>query len=393
MKDIVIVANFISAFNESSNNRFTYLASLLSQSDSVEIISSNFSHLTKSKRNEDVNNKPYKVTLISEIGYKKNITPKRFLSHYLWGKKVISYIKARRKPDIVYCAIPSLTVAAGLADYCKDNGVKFIIDIQDLWPEAFKMVFNPPLIGSLLYYPFTLYSNKAYKNADAICAVSKTYCKRAISVNYKCNKAQTVFLGTKLSTFDENAKNNKIKKNKNELLLAYCGTLGASYDISCVIDALALVKKSKVVPPKFIIMGDGPMKTEFEAYAKRKKVQALFTGRLPYDQMCGWLSSCDITVNPIKNGAAQSIINKHADYAAAGLPVINTQECKEYRCLVEKYKMGINCRNESAEDIANAIIKLVHDNKMRIAMGKNARKCAVDCFDRENTYLKILRLF
>lgn len=68
--------------------------------------------------------------------------------------------------------------------------------------------------------------------------------------------------------------------------------------------------------------------------------------------MCGILKSCDIAVNPIMHGAAQSIINKHADYAASGIPVLNTQESKEYRKLVDEYKMGFNCDSNDANDLA-----------------------------------------
>ena len=72
-------------------------------------------------------------------------------------------------------------------------------------------------------------------------------------------------------------------------------------------------------------MGDGPLKEEFENYAEEKKVDCQFTGRLEYEKMVGLLCSCDIAVNPIKKGSAGSIINKVGDYAAAGLPVINTK--------------------------------------------------------------------
>ena len=94
---------------------------------------------------------------------------------------------------------------------------------------------------------------------------------------------------------------------------------------------------------KFIVMGDGPLKSEFEDYAREKNVNAEFLGRLEYEKMTGILCACDIAVNPIKAKSAGSIINKVADYAAAGLPVINTQECEEYRNLVENYKIGFNC--------------------------------------------------
>ena len=102
--------------------------------------------------------------------------------------------------------------------------------------------------------------------------------------------------------------------------------------------------------------------------------------------MCGVLSSCDIVVNPIVPNAAQSIINKHADYAASGLPVISTQECPEYRNLVETYKMGFNCRCGGAEDLAEKLALLINDPELRREMGQNARKCAQERFDRKITY-------
>lgn len=185
-------------------------------------------------------------------------------------------------------------------------------------------------------------------------------------------------------TFDRYAAENPIlKKNTNEIWLAYCGTLGSSYDLTCVIDALAILKNLKL---RFIVMGDGPKKAEFERYAKKKKVSTVFTGRLSYDSMCSLLSACDITVNPIANMAAQSIINKHADYAASGLPVVSTQENEEYRNLVEEYQMGFNCRNNDSDDLADKIKRLVGDDKLRVQMGGNARRCAEECFDRKVMY-------
>ena len=83
--------------------------------------------------------------------------------------------------------------------------------------------------------------------------------------------------------------------------------------------------------------------TNFKRYAKELNVDAVFYGRLSYEKMCGEISECDVAVNPIVHGAAQSIINKHADYAAAGIPIINTQEAMEYRNLIDDYRCGINC--------------------------------------------------
>lgn len=393
MKDIVIIANFASGLVGDDNNRFPYLAAMLAKINHVELVTSDFDHGSKKKRTS-VAKYSFKITLLNEPGYKKNICLRRFWSHFVFGKNVFKYLKTRTKPDVVYCAMPSLTAAAAVSNYCKKNGIRFIIDVQDLWPEAFQMVLNIPAVDKILFAPFRCLANKAYRYADEIVAVSRTYMDRAKVVNKTGAKGIPVFLGTNLDTFDNNAKNNKVtKSDSSELWLAYCGTLGSSYDLTCVFDALKIVKNSGIENVKFFVMGDGPRKSEFELYAKKLQLNVVFTGCLPYAQMCGLLSSCDIAINPIMPRAAQSIINKHADYAAAGIPVINTQECLEYRNLVDKYKMGFNCKNNDALNLAQMIERLIMNPDLRIEMGNNARKCAEEKFNRKNTYAEIIGLF
>lgn len=125
---------------------------------------------------------------------------------------------------------------------------------------------------------------------------------------------------------------------------------------------------------------------------KKKKVDCQFTGRLEYEKMVGLLCSCDIAVNPIKKGSAGSIINKVGDYAAAGLPVINTQENNEYRNLVEEYKIGFNCENNNSNDLAEKINILWNDEKSRKEFGNNNRKLAEKKFNRNRTYNEIVKL-
>ena len=389
--DIVILADFCGTLLPSSNNRFIYLANILSEHNDVEIITSDFRHNTKTYIDKDIPHYKFKITFLHEPSYDKNVCLKRFYSHYVWGNNVSKYLEKRKKPDVIYCALPTLKASKNAVNYCKKNNVRFIIDIQDLWPEAFKMVFNVPVLSDLIFAPLTAMANAIYKQADEIIAVSDTYCQRALKVNEKCKKAHTIFLGTNLDTFDKNATNTPIlSKNDDELWLAYCGTLGSSYDLTNVFDALNIIKKQGIKPPKFIIMGSGPRKQEFEEYANNKNIDCVFTDRLPYDQMCALLCECDITINPITHNAAQSIINKHADYAASGLPVISTQECKEYIDLVNQYNMGFNCQNGNEKDVAEKIIKLINDKELRCEMGKNARRCAEEKFDRKNSYNEII---
>lgn len=393
MKDIVVIANFPGNLTGNGNGRFVYLCNEMSEENRVEMITTDFDHVKKTPRESSDNEWKFKITYLHELGYKKNVSIRRFFSHYTWGKEVNEYLKKRKTPDVVYCAVPSLKAALAAAKYCKKNNVRFIIDIQDLWPEAFKMVLRIPIVSDVLFFPFNMLANKIYKSADEIIAVSDAYVQRALTVNKKCNVGHTVYLGTKVETFDEGAKGTPVyDKKDDEIWLGYCGSLSVSYDIPNLILAVKKLYEKGHKKIKLIIMGDGGYRQQYETIAEEAKVDAVFTGKLPYGQMCAQLKECDIVVNPIKGGSAASIINKHGDYAASGLPVVNSQDSLEYRNLVEQYNMGLNCNNEDAEDMANKIEQLINSEDVRSEMGMNARRCAEEKFDRKVTYLKILEV-
>lgn len=391
---VLIIANYINLPNEIGNCRFMYIANLLSKNNSVEIITSAFSHINKSKRKkEKYNSENITISLIDEPGYSKNISLKRIYSHKILSFNLKKYLsKLEYIPDIIYCATPSLDFAKEAAKFANKKNIRFIVDVQDLWPEAFKMIFNIPLINNLIFYPMKKKANYIYSRADEIVAVSETYCNRALKVNKKTSKGLSVFLGTDLEYFDKCKENNKIEFNDKFIRIAYIGTLGHSYNIKFVIDAIKVLNNKGIDNIKFIIMGDGPLKLEFEEYAKEKNINCEFTGRLKYEKMVGLLCACQIAINPIKSKSAGSIINKVGDYAAAGLPVINSQENEEYRRLIKEKEIGINVKNSDINDMADAIEKMCIDYHKRNVYGKNNRILAEKLFDRKKTYIKISSL-
>ncbi len=299
-----MIAHFCSDFDGKGNNRFNYIADLISQFEyDVELVTTDFSHDTKKRRGEIFDQYDYKITMLYEPGYSKNVSLKRFYSHYVMGRNLKKYFKTRKKPDIIYCAVPSLDMAEVTAEYAKKNNIRFIIDIQDLWPEAFNMVFNVPFVSDIIFYPMKKQADYIYREADVIIAVSNTYVERASRVNEMSQRNQSIFLGTELSSFDSFEQQNKfMDKPGDEIWHAYIGTLGHSYDLTYVIDALKILQDKGIGNIKFVVMGDGPLKKGFEKYAKERQIYAEFTGRLGYGKMVGILTACDIAVNPIIQG-------------------------------------------------------------------------------------------
>ncbi|MEG2688009.1 MAG: hypothetical protein RSA24_02445, partial [Clostridia bacterium] len=175
--NICIIANFVPEPYDKTNNRFVYLAKMLAINNNVTLLTSSFSHEDKAQKKEkkfEFSN--LKIVNVQESGYPKNICIKRFVSHYGFGKQIGKYLNMMPETlDVVYLAVPSLTCGISAVKFCKKNGVRLILDVQDLWPEAFKMIFNPPILGKIIYAPFYKIANTIYKNADEIVAVSDTY--------------------------------------------------------------------------------------------------------------------------------------------------------------------------------------------------------------------------
>ena len=393
--DVVLVCNFWHFEFEKESSRYRSLAEVISKNDkyNLEVVTSSFRHQTKKQRNSDEINKiktDYKVTLLTEPSYKKNISIKRFLSHRKLAKNISKYLKQRKRPDLIILSVPSLSVGSAVSKFAKRNNIKLIVDIQDLWPEAFKMAFNVPVISDLAFYPMKLQANRIYSRADEIMAVSNTYVNRG-KENNSC-EGFPLFIGTDSRIVEKSINGKEINKPENEFWVGYVGALGHSYDITTVIKAIDILNKQGIDNIVFKIMGEGVLADKFKEIAQEYRVNCDFMGFLEYGEMMATLMKCDVAVNPIVGKSVSSIINKVSDYAMAGVPVVNTQNSEEYRNLIDEYKCGINCRNDDVNDIANAIRRLYNDEELRKDMGKNSQKLGVERFDRSKTYPEIFEI-
>lgn len=395
--DIIIVSQYMRNIEdfEGNNSRFVYIAKLLAKdsNNEVEIITSDFHHATKTHFSSIGELKGIKVTTLHEKGYPKNICLKRFGSHKELAKNVYKYLSNRKKPDVIYCAVPSLDVGEKVAKYCEKNNVKFIIDIQDLWPEAFQMVFNVPILRKLIFYPMKKQADYIYKTGDKVVAVSETYKNRALQVNDKDYEGLVVYLGTDLYELETKLKNQEIsyKKEDGEIWIGYLGTIGSSYDIKTALEAFQLIQEI-YDNVKFVLLGDGPLFEKYKKMSYDLNLNSDFLGRKEYIEAMKILEQCDIALNPLVKGSTGSIINKVGDYAALGLPVINSLQNKEYKILLNDYEAGINIKCEDSIEMRDKIIELIDNKVTRKMMGRNNKRLAEERFNRGHTYNKIINL-
>ena len=392
MKKILIVAANYMDLKISSNNRTNFLPQFLhNKGYDVELVTSNFNHHRK-EHIISVEIRDYKFTVLEETGYKKNVSIKRIISIFTYKKNLKKYLKSKESVDIVYTFVPAHSIANVAYKYAKRVNAKFVIDVRDLWPEAFRMVVKNELIHKILFYPFKKQADRTYKAADLVIAVSDTYKERALSVNKKNIKGETIYLGTSISDFDSYKNCCNITKPFNEIWIVYAGTLGNSYDLETLLKAYKIVLDSGYNNIKLHILGSGPKENSLKTLDSSLGTKVVFHGRLPYDQMASFISKCDIGLNPLIKESYGSIINKHADYAAAGLPVISSQITKEYVEMVNNNKLGYNISPGNELEMAECIIRMSENKNELILMGENHRNLAIKVFDRDIIYNKLLNL-
>lgn len=399
MKKIAVISMGVKLDNEKGYSRFRYIGDFLSDAGyQVDLITTTFQHWEKAQRNlDDIKKENYKFDLkfIYEPGYKKNIDLRRIRSHRIAAKNLRQLLEKEGDYDLIYCEIPPNDVALAAAEYAKSKDIPFVPDVNDLWPEAMRMVLDIPVISDILFYPLLRDAEKVYSLVSGIIGTSDEYRDRPLKKQKLNVPKKTVYVGNQIAEFDAGVVEYgpQIGKDEEEFWVSYAGTIGTSYDIkTMVLAGKELLNRGKN-QIKIKILGGGPLKEELETLAKEQECTNVeFVGYAPYPKMAAYLAKSDILVNSFVKKAPQSIVTKIGDYLAAGKPMINTCMSPEFRNKVEHDGFGINIMPEDVKVLADAIEKLYEDETGRTEMGKRARTIAEEQFDRPQSYKKIIEL-
>ena len=377
--------------------RYVYLATLLHEHGyDVDFITSGFQHWEKRQRDVehfDAGTDAYTIRFIEEPFYPKNMCPQRIWAHHVVAKRVSVYFDEHHDYDLIYCQIPPNDVAREIGKAAQKFNIPFVVDVNDLWPEAFRVALDIPVLSDILFSPFYRQAKAVYQMADAMVGTSDEYRERGLRDARSDIPSETVYVGNQLCEFDAGVAANasQIDKPAGDIWVSYAGTLSACYDLETLVNAMALVQKSHP-EAKLQILGDGSERENLKAAAQSCGASVTFHGYLPYDQMAAWLSKSDITINSLVEKAAQSIVTKIGDYLAAGKPMVNTSCSKEFRAKVEADGFGVNVKPGDAEGMARVLVDLIEDSSRRAQMGEKARAIAEEQFDRPHSYLKTVRL-
>ena len=385
---------------EGGYKRTLYLFNMMREMGyTVTLLTSDFNHYGKKQRDIKKFREEYpefkNIEMVHITPYKKNVSLQRWRSGKEWVREATKWVEEHYHDyDIVYGCMPDATVKH-IDEICHSNGLKLVVDIRDLWPEVFRILLKKEWIYRIATYRWKRSADRSYAAADELVAVSNEYLQRGLQANTKSKHPLAVYIGAVFNKFYAGVEKYapQIEKCEHETWVTYAGTLGNTYDLYTLMDAALSLQNSGKKHIMFKILGQGPEGDNLKRYVAEKKINNVdFVGFVDYEIMAAYLSKSDMTINSVKRRASQSIINKVADYFAAGVPCLNGSSCQEMRDLIDNYHAGLNFEAENVDSLVEAILIIDSDKEMAKEYGENAKKLAKEKFDRSVTYHQIVNL-
>lgn len=391
-KDIL----FVAPFNQMSASTPCRAQSVINvfrgSADMITFITTDFDHGRKRPKGElpiDVGGVKCKYLHVSI--YDKNLSVGRLRSHCEFAIGLNKYLKSLpTSPDFVYCAMPTSSSAYVCAKYCKKHGVKFVIDVIDLWPDSLLPLTKGSGVIKTILLPWSYLTRYAYRHADVILGESVKYVMEAKKYN---KKAQTIpiYLGVDMNLIAKVKTERPVTliKPEDEVWIAYAGSLGVSYDFQTLLNAVKIINgKYKY---KLWFIGDGVRRDEVATCIADSGLNAEITGFLPYQQLLGYLSYCDIAVNIFRECTKVVYSYKFNDYVAMNCFVLNSLE-GETAQMVDEYQIGRNF-NFSDKPLSSVLEDTLQHWNDYVSWRSHHQRLIDEKLDKEKIYSVVKEIF
>ena len=377
----VLLVSAFSNINPGSNSRMKAIYSQIA-GDKI-VLTSDFNHRKKQYYSfEEMRHPDQQVLHVPS--YNSNIGIKRIWSHIVFARQIKKYLLSLdEKPDVIYCSMPTSSSAYVCAKFCRKNGIKFVIDVIDLWPDSLLPLVRGKVLIKALLYPWTYLTRYAYRHADVIMGESVKYANEAKKYNQKA-EVYPIYLGVDMQIINK-VKAEKpviLEKPEDEVWIAYAGSLGVSYDFNALLDAVKSIHGRYKY--KLWFVGDGVRHNEIETYIKSNGLNAEITGFLSYDQLLGYLSYCDIAINIFRNNTKVVYSYKFNDYVAMNCFVLNSLE-GETAQMVDEYRIGRNF-NFSDQPLSVVLEDTLKNWERYSKWKNNSKKLVEEKLDKEKIY-------
>lgn len=294
-------------------NRHPFLANeIIKNGHEIIYFSSNFYHAEKRKfsKKEIQESKSKFVNYFIDVpGYKTNLSIMRFITHIVFSIKVFFSLLLKEKADIIIIPSrpPELIFAINILRLIKKTTV--IIDVRDVWPDAFpgggfkKLMFSF-YCNIFQYTSLPFLSNYVYTSPMFLKWIER----------YRRKKKMTLFVTL---GFDESRWKNikKIHSIEKVIKIVYIGNIAQTMNFNPLIEGLLRNEHYFLH-----IIGEGDGIEKIKEIIRKKNIKNIeLRGYIEKEKIPEILKEYHISVIPMVKG---TLPNKLFDSIASNIPVL-----------------------------------------------------------------------
>ena len=350
----------------------------------------------------------FSVRLVATPPYTKNVSIARLRSHREFGRtfeRLANEAVASRqleRPDIIVASLPPLESPEAALRLARRMDATLVVDVQDLWPETFERLVPGPAfirkpLTSLLFGGMHRRRRELLAAADGTSTATHTYADTVLRDAPTDRPRHVCYVGAYLQEFaappraidpvpPAGGATTAAAATFEPIQCVYAGSLGTGQDLDALV-AAARALSTAGTGAVLHVAGTGPLEPMLRAAAaaQRGSCELQVHGLLPRGGYVKLLASCDVGLVLVKPESLVAVPNKAADYAAAGLALVNALP-GELAGLIETHAAGVSYAAGDGGSLARASTDLAADRRRLLALRAGARRLAAAAFDRESTY-------
>jgi glycosyltransferase involved in cell wall biosynthesis len=348
---------FAPSFSADMNaNRPLSVACVLSNFANVEVITTDFDHWTKTRKEKKQIAPIGKIVYLKTLPYYDNASVMRLISHLVFSFSAgVYFLRNRKRASIVYATLPFNTLAWFVL---RNAGNRWkIADITDIWPDVLPFSFRLQKVFKPIFALWRKFFYEAVASADVMMAVSDSFFEETLKyVNANCQSHRFYLAEVGLLR----------DVPKNDLLtVAYSGNLGRLYDFETLLEVLSVRGAGTI---QLVIVGDGDRREWLlEELSKREIPFRYFGSVYEPDRLGDILSRAHLGFNGFVNTSA-TFSTKASTYFSAGLPILNSMD-GDLRDLVSERGLGFNYQGGDRTSLERCLAQI--DREVLAKMSQN----------------------
>lgn len=298
-------------------------------------------------------------------------------------------------PDVIIGSSPHPFAALAGCYLARRLGCRFILEVRDLWPQALidmrGLADKHPLVWLMRRV-----EQQLYLHADQVIVLARgsiPYLKeKGVAEQRITHIPNGVYPGHCAPRTTREQTRNLF--NFNRFTIVYTGAHGPANALNVIMEAAGELNGEPDC--EFILIGDGPVKPDLQAQARKLELKNLrFLDPVPKSKIPDLLHAADAGIITLKDAPAfyEAVSpNKLFDYLAAGLPVLCTAP-GDVAQMVKRYGCGLISPPENGKALAEQVRTLAAlTAEQRALMSARERRLALEHFSIPKLALKLLQI-